>query len=145
MSGGSAPNTAFGIVLLKPWGERSAVDQVIGRLQPAMAGIPSAMIMAINPPAISGLGTASGMDLRLQALQGQSPQELAEIGRSIIQTANQNPQLSRVFTTFSASVPGNCLKCGSRPCRNDAGARWPDFLDITDLFGRRKCQRFHQE
>ncbi|WHZ39397.1 multidrug efflux RND transporter permease subunit [Rahnella bonaserana] len=105
MSGGSAPNTAFGIVLLKPWGERSAVDQVIGRLQPAMADIPSAMIMAINPPAISGLGTASGMDLRLQALQGQSPQELAEIGRSIIQTANQNPQLSRVFTTFSASVP----------------------------------------
>ncbi|MBU9847703.1 efflux RND transporter permease subunit [Rahnella ecdela] len=105
MSGGSAPNTAFGIVLLKPWGERNAVEQVIGRLQPAMAGIPSAMIMAINPPAISGLGTASGLDLRLQALQGQSPQELAEIGRSIIQTANQNPQLSRVFTTFSASVP----------------------------------------
>lgn len=105
MSGGSAPNTAFGIVLLKPWGERSAVDQVIGRLQPAMAGIPSAMIMAINPPAISGLGTASGLDLRLQALQGQSPQELAEIGRTIIQAANQNPQLSRVFTTFSASVP----------------------------------------
>lgn len=105
MSGGSAPNTAFGIVLLKPWGERSAVDQVIGRLQPAMAGIPSAMITAINPPAISGLGTASGLDLRLQALQGQSPQELAEIGRTIIQAANQNPQLSRVFTTFSASVP----------------------------------------
>lgn len=105
LSGGSAPNSAFGIVLLKPWGERSSVDQVIGRLQPAMAGIPSAMIMAINPPAISGLGTASGLDLRLQALQGQSPQELAATGQALIMAANQDPQLSRVFTTFSASVP----------------------------------------
>lgn len=105
LSGGSAPNAAFGIVLLKPWGERGNVEQVIGRLQPAMAGIPSAMIMAINPPAISGLGTASGLDLRLQALQGQSPQELAATGQAIILAANQDPQLSRVFTTFSASVP----------------------------------------
>ncbi|PKE30393.1 hydrophobe/amphiphile efflux-1 family RND transporter [Rahnella sp. AA] len=105
LSGGSSPNSAFGIVLLKPWGERSSVDQVIGRLQPAMAGIPSAMIMAINPPAISGLGTASGLDLRLQALRGQSPQELAATGQALILAANQDPQLSRVFTTFSASVP----------------------------------------
>ncbi|WP_208950226.1 efflux RND transporter permease subunit [Rahnella sp. ChDrAdgB13] len=105
LSGGSSPNSAFGIVLLKPWGERSSVDQVIGRLQPAMAGIPSAMIMAINPPAISGLGTASGLDLRLQALRGQSPQELAATGQALIQAANQDPHLSRVFTTFSASVP----------------------------------------
>ncbi|WP_129990519.1 efflux RND transporter permease subunit [Rahnella sp. CFA14(1/10)] len=105
LSGGSSPNAAFGIVLLKPWGERSRVDQVIGRLQPAMAGIPSAIIMAINPPAISGLGTASGLDLRLQALQGQSPQELAATGQALIQAANQDPSLSRVFTTFSASVP----------------------------------------
>ncbi|WP_134705870.1 efflux RND transporter permease subunit [Rahnella sp. CJA17(1/100)] len=105
LSGGSSPNAAFGIVLLKPWGDRDSVDQVIGRLQPAMAGIPSAMIMAINPPAISGLGTASGLDLRLQALQGQSPQELAVTGQALIQTANQDPNLSRVFTTFSASVP----------------------------------------
>lgn len=105
LSGGSSPNSAFGIVLLKPWGERSSVDQVIGRLQPAMAGIPSAMIMAINPPAISGLGNASGLDLRLQALQGQSPQELAATGQALIMAANQDPQLSRVFTTFSASVP----------------------------------------
>lgn len=105
LSGGSSPNSAFGIVLLKPWGERSSVDLVIGRLQPAMAGIPSAMIMAINPPAISGLGTASGLDLRLQALQGQSPQEMAATGQALIMAANQDPQLSRVFTTFSASVP----------------------------------------
>ena len=105
LSGGSSPNAAFGIVLLKPWGDRDSVDQVIGRLQPAMSGIPSAMIMAINPPAISGLGTASGLDLRLQALQGQSPQELAVTGQALIQAANQDPHLSRVFTTFSASVP----------------------------------------
>lgn len=42
------------------------------------------MIMAVNPPAIAGLGSASGFDLRIQALLGQSPQELAQVSQGII-------------------------------------------------------------
>lgn len=105
LSGGSSTNAGFAIVHLKPWGERQHVDTVLADVQAHLAAIPSAMIMAINPPAISGLGSASGFDLRIQALEGQSPQALAQVSQGIIFAANQNPQLSRVFTTFSASVP----------------------------------------
>ncbi|WP_413722277.1 efflux RND transporter permease subunit [Sodalis sp. RH23] len=105
LSGGGAPNTAFAFVLLKPWGERAHVDQVLPTIQAQLSTLPQAMIMAFNPPAISGLGSASGFDLRIQALEGQSPQALAQVAGAVILAANEDPRLSRVFTTFSASVP----------------------------------------
>lgn len=105
LSGNNSPNAGFAIVLLKPWGQRPHIDRVLTSIQANLAAIPAASIMAMNPPAIAGLGNASGFDLRLQALQGQSPQELAQVAQGIIFAANQHPGLSRVFTTFSASVP----------------------------------------
>ncbi|ETO49572.1 multidrug RND transporter [Yersinia pestis 113] len=105
LSGNNAPNAGFAIVMLKPWGQRPHIDRVLASIQANLAAIPSAMIMAVNPPAIAGLGSASGFDLRIQALLGQSPQELAQVSQGIIFAANQDPTLSRVFTTFSASVP----------------------------------------
>ncbi len=105
LSGGSSPNTAFAFVLLKPWGERQQVDQVLADVQSQLAAIPAAMIIAFNPPAISGLGNASGFDLRIQALDGQSSQALSQVTGAVIVAANQDPLLTRVFTTFSAAVP----------------------------------------
>lgn len=105
LSGNNSPNAGFAIVMLKPWGQRPHIDQVLANIQANLAAIPSAMIMAVNPPAIAGLGSASGFDLRIQALLGQTPQELAQVSQGIIFAANQDPKLSRVFTTFSASVP----------------------------------------
>jgi hydrophobe/amphiphile efflux-1 (HAE1) family protein len=105
LSGGDATNTGLMFVLLKPWGQRQHVDKVLADIQPRLAAIPAAMIMAFNPPAISGLGSASGFDLRIQALEGQSPQALAQTAGGVILAANSNPLLNRVFTTFSAAVP----------------------------------------
>ncbi|WP_145514962.1 efflux RND transporter permease subunit [Yersinia massiliensis] len=105
LSGNNSPNAGFAIVMLKPWGQRPHIDRVLASIQANLAAIPSAMIMAFNPPAIAGLGSASGFDLRIQALLGQSPQELAQVSQGVIFAANQDPKLSRVFTTFSASVP----------------------------------------
>ncbi len=105
LSGGNATNSAFAIVLLKPWGERQHIDRVLTDIQTRFFAIPAAMIIAFNPPAISGLGNASGFDLRIQALEGQSPQALSQVTGALILAANQSPLLTRVFTTFSASVP----------------------------------------
>src|SRR5476649_2733081 len=105
LSGGNATNSAFAIVLLKPWGERQHIYRVLTDIQTRLFTIPAAMIIAFNPPAISGLGNASGFDLRIQALEAQSPQALAQVTGAVILAANQSPLLTRVFTTFSASVP----------------------------------------
>ena len=105
LSGSNAANAGLVFVILKPWGGRPPVNQVLTAIQANLAAIPSAMIMAFNPPAISGLGSASGFDLRIQALEGQSPQSLAQVAGAVILAANQDPRLNRVFTTFSATVP----------------------------------------
>ncbi|MEW5290526.1 efflux RND transporter permease subunit [Erwinia papayae] len=105
LGGGNAANSGFAIVMLKDWQVRPPVAQVLPQLQRQLAAIPTASIMAFVPPAISGLGNAAGFDLRIQAMEGQSPQALAQVGQQVIMAANQHPQLSRVFTTFSANVP----------------------------------------
>ncbi len=61
--------------------------------------------MLFAPPTLPGLGSAAGFDLRILAQAGQSSAELEQVTRGILMKANQHPQLSRVFTTWSSNVP----------------------------------------
>jgi HAE1 family hydrophobic/amphiphilic exporter-1 len=63
------------------------------------------MMRPFVPPPIQGLGITGGFDFRLQATEGQSPQELASTAMGLAGAANQDPALSRVYTTFSADTP----------------------------------------
>ncbi|NYZ16466.1 efflux RND transporter permease subunit, partial [Azospirillum sp. RWY-5-1] len=104
--GGGGSNTGLAIAVLEPWDEREMTAlQAIGRLAPHFAAIPEANIVAFNPPSIPGLGSTGGFDFRLQALQGQSPEELASVMRGLLVAANQNPQLTAVFSTYNADTP----------------------------------------
>jgi hydrophobe/amphiphile efflux-1 (HAE1) family protein len=106
--GGAAPNAALAIAVLKPWSERpgpQSVGGILVRLRPQLASIPGANVIAFNPPAIPGLGTSGGFDMRIQALEGQSPQTLASAVGGLILKANQRPEIGSAFTTFTASVP----------------------------------------
>ncbi len=106
---GTAENVGFGIVVLKPWDERTHPQQqleaVVGKAQARLAAISSANIFAFAPPPIIGLGTTGGFDFRLQALENQSPREIAAATRSMVIAANQDPTLSRVFSTYTANTP----------------------------------------
>ncbi|MDQ2081100.1 multidrug efflux RND transporter permease subunit [Xanthobacteraceae bacterium Astr-EGSB] len=105
---GAGSNVGLLIPVLAPWGEREAgqsVDAIIGGLMPQFAARPDATVVAFNPPPIPGLGSTGGFDLQLQALEGQSSQELAATMRGLLVAANQEPRLTGVFSTFTASVP----------------------------------------
>jgi hydrophobe/amphiphile efflux-1 (HAE1) family protein len=106
---GTAENVGFGLVVLKPWDARTRPDQqlgaIVGQAQARLAAISSANIFAFAPPPIFGLGTTGGFDFRLQALEDQSPKEIAAATRALVIAANQDPALSRVFTTYTADTP----------------------------------------
>ena len=106
---GRAENVGFGIVTLKPWDERKShemqLDAILGQVQGKLAAISSANIFAFAPPPIMGLGTTGGFDMRLQALEEQSPQEIAAVTQSLVIAANQDPTLMRVFSTYTANTP----------------------------------------
>ena len=62
-------------------------------------------MIAFNLPPIIGLGTGSGFEYQLQDLRGGDPAELAAAARGLVFTANQDPALRAVFTTYSANTP----------------------------------------
>jgi multidrug efflux pump subunit AcrB len=62
-------------------------------------------VVPMPPPPIIGLGTGGGFTYVLQDLSGGDPKALAQVVRGLVIAANQNPDLSRVFTTFSATNP----------------------------------------
>ncbi|MFH0475614.1 efflux RND transporter permease subunit [Kluyvera ascorbata] len=105
LSGTSASNGGFISLMLKDWSQRAPLETVMGELQHQLMAMPEANIMLFAPPTLPGLGSAAGFDLRILAQAGQTPAELEQVTRAILMKANQHPQLSRVFTTWSSNVP----------------------------------------
>ena len=79
-------NSAFFVVRLKPYEERTApaqqVDAILASLRPKLAAIQGAIVFPFNLPPILGLGSTGGFQYVLQALQGQSPTDLAAVTRA---------------------------------------------------------------
>ncbi len=109
LDGANLSNTSLAIVRLKPFAERPTpdlkVDAVIGRVARATAALPAAQVMPFNLPPIMGLGTGGGFEYQLQDLQGKSPEALSGVSRALILAANQDPALSRVFSTWATNTP----------------------------------------
>ena len=106
---GQAENVGLVIADLDPWDERKrpdlSINALVGKTMGQLNSVTTATIRPFIPPPIQGLGTTGGFDFRLQATQGQSPQELASVAMGLAGAANQDPALSRVYTTFSADTP----------------------------------------
>jgi hydrophobic/amphiphilic exporter-1 (mainly G- bacteria), HAE1 family len=102
-------NSTFMVVLLEPFADRvergvTAFD-ILGEIQRRTQAVAEAQTLAFNLPAISGLGNVSGFDFRLESLGGASPAELASSTGGLIFAANQDPRLSRVYSTYSVATP----------------------------------------
>ncbi len=105
----SQPNSAFFVVMLKPFEERrgkhDSVDAVIQRLNSKLQEIQGGSVVALPPPPIIGLGTGGGFTYVLKDLKSGDPKMLAQVVRGLQIAANQDPKLERVFSTFSATDP----------------------------------------
>jgi len=105
----SQANAAFMVVTLKPFEERKdrslGVGALIARLGPKFRQIQGGTVTPLAPPPILGLGSGGGFAYVLEDLRGGDPKALAQVLRGLVVAANQDPQLTRVFSTFSATNP----------------------------------------
>ena len=105
----ASSNQAFFVIRLKPYETRSDPAQsagaIITRLRPQMASIKGAIAFPFNLPPILGLGSTGGFQYVLEALQGQTPTDLAATLRGLIVAANGQPELAGVFSTYAADTP----------------------------------------
>jgi hydrophobe/amphiphile efflux-1 (HAE1) family protein len=106
---GQGENVGTCFVGLSPWDERTTPETQLNPILNTIKGIgaatPAANINAFAPPAIMGLGMAGGFDIKLQALEGQTPQELDSVAKGLMVALNQDPSIAYAFTTYSAKVP----------------------------------------
>src|SRR3954470_5621890 len=110
----SQSNAAFVVVTLKPFEERKTAgrgaSEIIARLGPELRQIGGGLVLPLAPPPIIGLGTGGGFTYVLEDLRGGDAKALAQAVRGLTVAANQNPQLARVFSTFSATNPSIYLE-----------------------------------
>ncbi|MDL2328237.1 efflux RND transporter permease subunit [Desulfosarcina sp. OttesenSCG-928-A07] len=106
---GAGENGGIALVGLTPWDQRDTPDLQIRAVQNKIRGIadaiPGANINVFIPPAIQGLGVSGGLSLELQALEGQSPQELDSVVKGLMVAINQDPSIAYAFSSYSANVP----------------------------------------
>jgi HAE1 family hydrophobic/amphiphilic exporter-1 len=105
----ASSNQGFFVIRLKPYELRTDAAQsasaIVGRLRPLLAAIPGAIAFPFNLPPIIGLGNTGGFQYVLEALQGQTPTDLAAVLRGLLVTANSQPELAGVFSTYAADTP----------------------------------------
>jgi hydrophobe/amphiphile efflux-1 (HAE1) family protein len=110
----SQPNAGFLIVTLKEFEHRNSsteiVDAVMARLAKPLLEVPGGRAIPVAPPPIIGLGTGGGFSFVLQDLRGGSPQDMAQVLRGLVVAANQDPRLTRVYSTYSAASPSIYLE-----------------------------------
>ena len=105
LSSATSTNSGLAVLVLQPWDQRRSLRPIYEEVNAAYQSIPEANILVFPPPPIPGVGTAAGFDYRLQAMGSQTPQEIAEVTRSLIVAANARPEIASAYTTFSSDVP----------------------------------------
>ncbi len=132
LGGGTSPSAGVMFVRLKDYEERKTRDMhasvVAPRLAQALAPLPDGFFLALNPPAISGIGQAGGFEYILEGIEGQEPTSLAATMRGLIVAANQRPELARVFSTYDAATPQIKLEI-------DRDKVQVLGIDLSNLFG----------
>jgi len=112
LSEGTGSNSGTCLVNLKSWDERTkTASEIIKELEEKTSEIKGATIEFFPPPAVPGYGAAGGFELRLLDKMGTGDYKKMEtVSREFVAELNKRPELSSVFTFYSASFPQYMLR-----------------------------------
>ena len=104
---GTGSNSGTCLINLKSWDERTKSSQeIIDELEKKSKDISGATIEFFQPPAVPGYGAAGGFELRLLDKAGSGDYKKMEtVSNDFVKELNKRPELSSVFTFYSASFP----------------------------------------
>ena len=107
--GSEGENVGSVLIPLEHWSKRTTPDTsqrtIVGKLRALAASFPEAKIDIITPPAISGLGIAGGLDMRLLAVDDDDPMKLARTLGGFLGGLNQSPEFLYAFSGYTADTP----------------------------------------
>jgi hydrophobe/amphiphile efflux-1 (HAE1) family protein len=104
-------NAAVCFFPLTPFDERTTAElsagAIAGALNKKFGAIQDAVIFAVPPPPVQGLGNTGGFKLFIQDRGAHGYDELARVTNEVLTKARQDPELNpyATYTTFQNSVP----------------------------------------
>ncbi|MDM1072306.1 efflux RND transporter permease subunit [Empedobacter brevis] len=109
---GTGANSGTCLINLKSWEDRSkSAEEIIKELEEKAGNINGANIEYFQPPSVPGYGAAGGFELRLLDKAGSGDyHKMEEVSRDFVKELSRRPELSSVFTFYSASFPQYVLK-----------------------------------
>ena len=109
LEGAAISNSGMMIVSLDTWELRSdpSLSQaaIMAEVERRIGEYQDGIIMTFAPPAIPGLGMATGFEFILQDRLARSPQLLAEGMGQLLGASEDDPRVGGAFATFRADVP----------------------------------------
>ncbi|MDC7815616.1 efflux RND transporter permease subunit [Pseudomonas sp. BLCC-B112] len=129
---GSGQNAALAFTTLKDWSQRGSDDSAMAiadRANGALSAIKDAVVYAVLPPPIDGLGTSSGFEFRLQDRGGVGHAALMQARTELLAATEKSPILANVRESALAEAPQVQLEVD----RKQANALGVSFADIGNL------------
>lgn len=107
LSEGTGANAGTCLINLKPWEERKhSMKEIMEELEEKTKDIKGGSIEFFPPPAVPGYGAAGGFELRVLDKGGSGDYKLMEtVTKNFVEELRKRPELSSVFTFYSASFP----------------------------------------
>ncbi len=143
------PGACIAFIELKDWSERpqsSAELAMMFQKRIAAAGL-DGQAMVLQPPAIPGVGTANGVTMVLQDLEGQGVSYLYEQVKKFEEAARKRPEVAMCMDMMMADMPQKFIKLDREKCRyykvdiaeaNDILATYngSSFVNYFNAFGQ---------
>ncbi|MDT5029618.1 MAG: multidrug efflux pump, partial [Micromonosporaceae bacterium] len=103
---GTSENVGMSFIKLADWDKRhDTAMTLIPKINQTLHGITDAQIFAVNLPTIRGLSQFGGIDMYLQAREGQSRAELAQATGTLLAGATKSPVLFGIRPNSLPSAP----------------------------------------
>ena len=102
-------NTAFIVSDFKSWSKRKNKEEslkgIMKNINSEFSQYSQATVATFSPPAISGLGMFGGFEYQLLDKGDRDSSEFYIEAKKLIAKAMENPDLSTVYTSYSANLP----------------------------------------
>ncbi|HTC94715.1 MAG TPA: efflux RND transporter permease subunit [Terriglobales bacterium] len=135
LSGGSSSNYGLIFAPLKPIDDRKgkghAVSDIVARVRPKLFGVPGAIVVPFEPPAINGIGSFGGFQFELQDLGRNTLQDIDTVAHKMVAGSRQRQDLTGLFTSFTANDPQQLVQID----REKAKAIGVPISQVTQALG----------
>jgi HAE1 family hydrophobic/amphiphilic exporter-1 len=135
LSGGSSSNYGLVFAPLKPIDDRRGkghgASDIVARVSPKLFGIPGAIVVAFEPPAVNGIGSFGGFQFQLQDLGRNTLQDIDTVAHKMVAASRQRHDLQGLFTSFTANDPQQLVQID----REKAKAMAVPISQVTQALG----------